>query len=561
MSVILRTISAFPRGRRAEELLVLLDADFDPDKRRSIIAELGRLAEQGLVRRALDGRWSAIPSRTNRAGTPAPPTGRDARAVEVAHSGLIAAPAQFRESPTAGPTPDADDAQAGTAALDPAKLIRYWRAALRADPRGAITQTDDRHGVSWHLVTGRGPMAPTDGGLIEIAIALDNLSDEFRKALLRREANEQTLAVGWPIAVGRKAGVPVVWPVGLLPAEWRRTDDALTVIVEADDIAVNPDWLKGAAQASGWSEAALRDVFSVNQGEDLRLEDFSARLKEAAAGTVHGPLTGRMLAGGIDLGRPGVFNIAGLFLPTDTTFTSGAVKDLDAIAAWSPETLARTALGAVLGWSQEETTPSAPALNVGSLNAEQIAAVRNACTAPVSTVTGPPGTGKSQAIVSIAASILAHGGSVLVASKNHQALDAVEDRLGGMAPDAPFVVRTLNPTRQIDVSFKDALEALLKEPPRPTRPLDGALLDALPKLAEARAMALDDDDRRNALHLEIADLLERLETRERLGVGGDPSTRAAAKRVRFWRIALSAIATLFRRSQANGGSPPSPSEP
>ena len=38
---------------------------------------------------------------------------------------------------------------------------------------------------------------------------------------------------------------------------------------------------------------------------------------------------------------------------------------------------------------------------------------------------GPPGTGKSQAIVSMAASVLLQGGTVLVASKNHQALDAV----------------------------------------------------------------------------------------------------------------------------------------
>ena len=65
----------------------------------------------------------------------------------------------------------------------------------------------------------------------------------------------------------------------------------------------------------------------------------------------------------------------------------------------------------------------------------------------------------------MAASIIAHGGNVLVASKNHQALDAVEDRLGELAGSIQFLVRTLNPNMNIDKSIEDILRELIATTP------------------------------------------------------------------------------------------------
>lgn len=85
-------------------------------------------------------------------------------------------------------------------------------------------------------------------------------------------------------------------------------------------------------------------------------------------------------------------------------------------------------------------------------------------TARLSVVTGPPGTGKSQAIVAIATTALWAGQTVIVASKNHQALDAVEQRLSGIAPRASFLVRTLDPARDVDRGMVDVLHDLVSEP-------------------------------------------------------------------------------------------------
>ncbi|NEV15221.1 DUF559 domain-containing protein [Rhizobium sp. SEMIA 4088] len=210
----------------------------------------------------------------------------------------------------------------------------------------------------------------------------------------------------------------------------------------------------------------------------------------------------------------GIHDIAALFLPTDTTFTAGAVRDLDTIAAWPKEKLATTALAPILGLDAPVATRLAPVINTGDLNKEQIDAVRRSLLAPLTVVTGPPGTGKSQAIVSIAASVIADGGSVLVASKNHQALDAVETRLGGIAPQSPFLVRTLDPTRDIDQSFDQVLGELVSEPTRGAAEPDLVLLSKLSTLAQNRNRLLDQIDELSRIHGLIAELLERLEAQE-----------------------------------------------
>jgi len=142
-------------------------------------------------------------------------------------------------------------------------------------------------------------------------------------------------------------------------------------------------------------------------------------------------------------------------------------------------------------------------------------AVRYACEAALAVVTGPPGTGKSQAIVSMAASVLAGGGSVLVASKNHQALDAVEDRLGSLAPDVPFSIRTLNPSDDTDTGFDAALKKLIaSETPSRASSIDEFALAELIGDATRRSAAVDLCDQIAQLECEISDVLDRIKVRE-----------------------------------------------
>lgn len=551
MSIVLRTVESFPRGRTTEQLSVILGASFDHVKKVQLIAELDDLARTRKIVRGTDGKWrpgrnyaSILGQKRDASTTSQPDSETDT---------LLAAPARFDHIENKDAVAQEDDDQG---LLNAGAVLRYWRSALRADPRGATTAREDLHGVDWHLVCGAGQVCPSDQESVVVSITLDHLQSEFRKALLRREGEENALAVGWPLAVGQRSGVPAVFPVGLLSAIWSREDDTLRITITHDDVLINPDWLSFTARSSGWSKTQLSDVFATNSGIGLPSAEFVSRLREAAAGQFRGKLSGADLSTGLSFSDKGILDIIGIFLPSDSSFTAGASRDLDKISAWSADKLQGTALSSLLGLPSPSEVLDNPALNLAELNFEQLTAVQNACSAPISVITGPPGTGKSQTIVSIAGTVLAQGGSVLVASKNHQALDAVEDRLGNIAANLPFQVRTLDPRREVDQSFTDILAELSSHASgEPGCGADEEQLQLLEDLCSQRRTTLDVLRRRAEIECELAETLDRLAAFEKAGGSREevplPRDNAQVDGVRASVVSriLHWIATVFRRKQ------------
>ncbi|VVT32202.1 putative DNA helicase [Roseovarius sp. EC-SD190] len=358
------------------------------------------------------------------------------------------------------------------------------------------------------------------------------------------------------MAVNRRGGVPIFQPVGMFAAAWKREGETLVLTVDADDVLVNPDWVKSAARASGWNRDDLADLFSVDDGLGLRADDFVEKIRVAVASQIRGRVVGEDLASQLDGSAQGIYDSAAIFLPTDSSFTAGAARDLDAIAAWPQERIARTALAAVLGIDSANSADPVAAIDAVPLNKEQLRAVRGACEAPLTVVTGPPGTGKSQAIVSMAASILAAGGSVLVASKNHQALDAVEDRLGSLAPEVPFSVRTLNPSDETDTGFSDALKKLLENESGSRRAsVDEFALGQLVEAAWRRKDAVDNHDRIAELQCEISDVLERIDVREAHGREASAESLSPVGSPGILKRFLSWLRSIFSRSASRRALP------
>ena len=549
MSLVLKMVRAFPRGRTTEELLVLVGAGFSHDKRLAAIAELDHLLRDGLVEKAHDGRWRAkrmklAPGARSAAGTERQ---KDADSENIIH----AAAATFVSEPLPGEQFDAENA--GEERLDAQALLRYWRSALRADPRGAITQVLDKHGIEWSLISGQGPINLGEDRCLRISIDLAAIDPAFQEALIRREGHENALAVGWPMAVGRRAGVPIFQPVGMFAAAWKREAETLVLTLDADDVLVNPEWVRSAARASGWNRGDLADLFSADDGLGLRTDDFVEKVRVAVASQIRGSVVGEDLASQLDSSAQGIYDSAAIFLPTDSSFTAGAARDLDTIATWPRERIARTALGEVLGIECARDADPVAAIDAVPLNKEQLRAVRGACEAPLTVVTGPPGTGKSQAIVSMAASILAAEGSVLVASKNHQALDAVEDRLGSLAPDVRFSVRTLNPTEETDTGFSDVLKKLIEgESGSLSASVDELALGKLIDSAHRRTEAVDTIEGIAELECDISDVLERIDLHEAHGREEGTQTPARATSPSILQRLISWLRSVFTNRTARG---------
>lgn len=510
-SLLLKTIRSFPTGRSNRELVALLDSEFDPSKRMQIHAELAQLASAGLIYKNHRGKWkpiSAKPKTVQRApaeNASQPDASNDHR--------IYASYARFTSQSFVSAFDESGEAEL---TIDPNSLLRYWRSTLRSDPRGGVVQYSDKHGVDWQLITGTGPIFASDDDARVIRLELDGLGGELRQALLKRESEEKTLAVGWPISVGKKQLVPAIWPIGLLAATWKRTETHLEITIENDEILLNPDWIRDQSRATGWPKSTLTETFSSQDRVGLRGQEFILRLREAVAGHSKGILTGADLESELDVLNEGVYNATAIFLPTENTFNAGPIRDLDILSGWPAERLAQTALGTILGLEKEVTDSQKLALPPVDLNNEQLEAVNSACSRDFTVVTGPPGTGKSQTIISMVASVLADGGSVLVASKNHQALDAVEGRLIGIAAGLNFHNRTLDPSREIDVSFSDVVAELVNQNPT-TGSLNSALPASLLSKVRERDQFLSSEKKLFDLECELAALHERIEARSQQG--------------------------------------------
>src|SRR5205085_3387863 len=108
----------------------------------------------------------------------------------------------------------------------------------------------------------------------------------------------------------------------------------------------------------------------------------------------------------------------------------GLEVELRKVAALDPRAVENTMLGRLLRGENIEEAPAEdrPILELVPLKTEQRQAVLQGLTAPLTVVTGPPGTGKSQVVISLLANVAWQGGSVLFASKNNHAVDVVESR-------------------------------------------------------------------------------------------------------------------------------------
>ncbi|HHY37694.1 MAG TPA: AAA family ATPase [Clostridia bacterium] len=124
-----------------------------------------------------------------------------------------------------------------------------------------------------------------------------------------------------------------------------------------------------------------------------------------------------------------------LFRSERSPYTAHLRRELDILSRYRDlqEKVTETAVAVLLlpeeTKNEAKTTKGSVLVEVLPLNEEQEKATRSALEAPLTVVTGPPGTGKSQVVVDILASCAYKGRAVLFASKNNKAVDVVRDRI------------------------------------------------------------------------------------------------------------------------------------
>ena len=143
-----------------------------------------------------------------------------------------------------------------------------------------------------------------------------------------------------------------------------------------------------------------------------------------------------------ELTEEGIYNKAVLVIGERSPFTQGLEVELKQLSRLSESDLKGTVLGR---WLSEGEIPVTSNLEqslveVLPLNSEQRQAIKLALTEPLTIITGPPGTGKSQVVTDLLINAAWSGKRVVFASKNNKAVDVVEARVNNIG-SRPILLR------------------------------------------------------------------------------------------------------------------------
>ncbi|KAB2932819.1 MAG: hypothetical protein F9K25_06300 [Candidatus Contendobacter sp.] len=388
---------------------------------------------------------------------------------------IPATPGATRAAPTAPPPLASADEPIQPSWTLLRRLLPYYREALARNERALLLSDPSRHGEQFILLAPRGRWWPGEGELAVLEIARSVLPPAFLTALARRR--REPVHVAFPIALVRPADVtrpPFLVPVATVAADWTLDAETLRLMLPAETPAVEWSWVRGQRQR-GRRVRELLDALDVSADDEVwhtgsfvDWRTFIERLAGAVPTELRTPLDPLHPLSTLDCGGPGgVYGALGLFLSSDLQFARRAVRDLLDLTQWTDQELSQTALVAFLGGRLASGNPAdspVAVLEPLPLGEDQLRAVRDGLNRPLTVVTGPPGTGKSQVAVALMASAALAGRSVLFASRNHQAIDAVVDRFAERVERRPLLIRANTRDGGEGFSFERAIDAILARP-------------------------------------------------------------------------------------------------
>ena len=140
----------------------------------------------------------------------------------------------------------------------------------------------------------------------------------------------------------------------------------------------------------------------------------------------------------------GIYNRCILLQADLGNYTMGLEMELNALSKITKDSYKNTALYQWLygevGQADIPSIQNEELLEVLSLNTEQDEAIRHALHAPLTIVTGPPGTGKSQVVANLIVNLAHKGKNAIFSSKNNKAVDVVEQRTNALG-ERPIMLR------------------------------------------------------------------------------------------------------------------------
>ncbi|AFV10583.1 DNA helicase-like protein [Thermacetogenium phaeum DSM 12270] len=358
------------------------------------------------------------------------------------------------------------------------KLLRFYIACLEAEQMRELEFAIDDGGRRFVLLeSGEEHVISGEATWTDLPDA-PQLTQWLSRRLLAGRAEQ--VFVGYPVVTGYRDrnGLPykVLSPLFYVPVEIKRAASSgyrvlpETAVPELNIFALE---LLGMSREErvGFVEAVeeLEEIQTASSAR-ARMESWlNILVKEGLADPGFcldpghlGPL------------KDGISNTCILYTGERGPIIRNLIADLEDLSLLPVEELRRGPLGVLMGAIPASLPPAAePQPSIIPSNLAQDRAITSAFSVPLTVVTGPPGTGKSQLIINAIASALARGQTVCFASKNNQAVDVIFERLAAVSDEAvPIRAGTTKYRSNIALTIQRALS-------RPDRPneLGSAITD------------------------------------------------------------------------------------
>lgn len=338
-----------------------------------------------------------------------------------------------------------------------ASLFRYYLDCLSQDDDSGIQVfADSRYDLDYVELE----QWPLEMGQLDLG------SEALRRLIGRqkREARKKALWLGYPVLI-RQVRSRNGWEGAFLAPlfVWPQDPDTgeLAFLPEP---AINTKALEGLTTRENLLEesAWLAEELGLDSPEEAPLDELAARLRELRPEwswkEQPDPTSLRQIGELRSVSDTGIYNAAVVVLADRSPFTLGLERELTDLQTASDASIKGSSLGVLLGHAGGSTEIGGPLLEPVPLNAEQRTAVRQALSEPLTVITGPPGTGKSQVVTSILVNAAWRGLRVLFASKNNKAVDVVMERINGLSPQ-PIMLRL--GTRSLQEELANQLTAIL----------------------------------------------------------------------------------------------------
>ncbi len=342
------------------------------------------------------------------------------------------------------------------------RIVAYLRDCTEAEARADLAYSENRQ--SFLLLPG--PSIDIDN---PSGIELPSSPSATKWIAQRKHALSETLLLGIVLVRDQSAQTPT-W-VPLFTAEIALHDSTKTPLASAfsSSLDVNPSALKAINVDDSEIEVILNALRSDSEIEEAtsgwsRLNRSLEILHSIGVITDAETQTISLSSLSTPSASHRISNSAVLIASSGVaTYTAKMQQELTEIAGSNP-TFTSGPLSVLFGNTQANPVPlpsAFPVLMPTSLRQDQ--AISSAMSNPLTVITGPPGTGKSQVLVNLVNACLSKGETVLFASRNNQAVDVVFNRIEAISPESRVLRAGSAKMRSgLAASIQGALDAATK---------------------------------------------------------------------------------------------------